>query len=125
MRRGTRFAMTLAASMVAIIALAVQASASVADGDTAPQPVDRNLYLHWDTDCGAQYLSDENKPDGGEGCSNVLNPLVATGQYSDVEEYPSDPDQTALPITLDATRKITGTITSRASPPTLSSSTSP
>jgi hypothetical protein len=105
------FALSLLAAMLAVIPLANQAGASVADL-TPPQPIDRQLFLRNDdsANCVHMYLSDENGPDDGNFCAYVIwaPPEVSTFE----DNYVTDPDMGAvqLPITLDASKPLTGTI---------------
>ncbi|HVM11555.1 MAG TPA: hypothetical protein VM638_03640 [Actinomycetota bacterium] len=78
-----------------------------------PVPTGRNLYLRWDgTDdsCGATYLSDNNGPDEGNGCAFVAGIASVTPDEDDFTVSYSSGAEVATPITIDATRRITGTM---------------
>ncbi|HEX9824424.1 MAG TPA: hypothetical protein VGB51_08560 [Actinomycetota bacterium] len=81
-------------------------------GFDAPAPVDREIYLRYDGPaggCGHAYLSDEDGADPGNSCSNLLQSLAVTpGEDDYTESWPAE--EVALPITLDASRNLTGSI---------------
>jgi hypothetical protein len=89
-----------------------QLQLSGTSGFDTPTPIDREVYLRYDGPaggCGHPYLSDDNGTDPGNSCSNLLQTAsVAPGEDDYTESWPAE--EVALPMTLDASRNLTGTI---------------
>ncbi|HVM11320.1 MAG TPA: hypothetical protein VM638_02430, partial [Actinomycetota bacterium] len=86
---------------------------SGAVGFEQPAPADTRLFLRYaaegGTNCGRRYLSTTNGPDPGNSCQSTGAHLTLAGQ-SFTRDWPADPAEVALPLTLDASRNITGEI---------------
>ena len=117
--RFRRFAAPLVMSLVAVAAMAFHANAQPADAGGPPQPSSEQLFLRWDIGpsgaCdGPAYLSLKDLPDSGNSCGRALSILgnVPGQTLEDPFTLSMNPDETdvPLPITLDASRPLTGSI---------------
>ncbi|MFN2544417.1 MAG: hypothetical protein ABR600_07590 [Actinomycetota bacterium] len=104
--------LTLVAAITAILAMAIQTGAALAGPDDPPAKTDHQLFLRNDdsASCLHIYLSDSDGPDAGDSCAWPVwtPPEVADWQ----DDYPAEADtgEVSLPITIDATKPITGSI---------------
>jgi hypothetical protein len=81
-------------------------------GFDTPTPTDREIFLRRDGDgttCGETFISESDGTDGGNGCSFTFGMLAVAGQDF-TELYGNTKDQVNVPLTLDASRNITGMI---------------
>ena len=76
-------------------------------GFAEPAPSSRNLYLRYTAGCGVRYTSETDGPDAGNSCQGQTAILTLAGQ-SFTRDFPADPAEVELPITIDASRNITG-----------------
>jgi hypothetical protein len=92
-------------------AFAIAALATPAMAQTTPMPTQRDLFLrNTSSDCAGYALNEVDGADPGNGCSFIFGSLAGLPGFEEafVETYPLDPENTQLPITLDASRPITG-----------------
>ena len=79
-----------------------------------PLATSRDVFLRYSGDastCGQRYISDVDGADGGNGCSVVASPPIVPQQVEGTfaSNY-GDTGEIAYPLTIDASRNITGTI---------------
>lgn len=79
-------------------------------GFTTPTPDTTKLYLRWETGCDApRFLSLTDGTDAGNFCQSPTATITTlTTPLSN--DWPADPVKAGLPITIDATRNLTGEV---------------
>ena len=110
MRSRTRIAVAVVTAAVSLGVSTGQALAAAAGGSALPAPVNRTLFLRNSdsANCADYHLSDADGPDAGNGCAKLLgflSPVDAVGPFEDA--YPTS-DEVAVPITVDASKPVTG-----------------
>ncbi|MFN2544416.1 MAG: hypothetical protein ABR600_07585 [Actinomycetota bacterium] len=113
-----KLALSLIGAITALMAVAVQAGVASAGADDPPAKVDRNLFLRWDLasdgSCGGPaYLSEDDAADSGNTCGRAFLILANTGALvlEDTFTLSMNPrEDVPLPITLDASKPLTGRI---------------
>ncbi|HEX9891177.1 MAG TPA: hypothetical protein VGB28_03880 [Actinomycetota bacterium] len=94
-------------------------TASGTVGFTEPEASTTPLYLRYEAldgnNCGRRYLSETDGPDAGNSCQSTGAHTTLIGT-SFTRDWPADSAEVGLPLTIDASRNITGAvnITSRA-----------
>ena len=105
--------LTATSALLAFTAIGIQAMAASAGPDDPPAPVDRQLFLRNDddTDCVHIFLSDTDGPDAGNFCAyQAWAPKEVAGEFRDNYFIEEDTNRVKLPITIDASKPLTGTI---------------
>lgn len=77
-----------------------------------PVPTERDLFFRYDgtaDSCGETYISEIDGPDAGNGCTFIFGSLSLAGEEF-VASYADSRGEVAYPITVDASRSISGTV---------------